>query len=273
LAKGKVMMGFGKISTLGCMLCVLGFGAAAGADTIVQLDFDNSTDNGTTFTDASGNGHDAVYNKAVTLQESDPFDAKGAEAKNKSAATTSSQTKGKQTYAKLSKLDTIKLSTTNRFTLEGWVKLASLPGKEGGKLVQISSKDGGTTSIVLMVNSEGKAWARVYSKGGGGEGFASTSTIPLETWMHLALTYDGKNAALYVNGKQEATKQVSRSLPKAVNLITVGNYVAGAIDDVRISDQALSAEELGFSKSLTGMAKATGSAPPQPAGESTETPK
>jgi hypothetical protein len=241
-------------------------GLPAGAATIAQFNFDSSADNGTTFTDASGNGHDAVYNKPVTMQDSDPFDAKGTEAKDRSVVETVNEPH-KQTLARLGKLDTINLSATNHFTIEGWINLTSLPGKEGAKLVQLMSKDGGTTSITLGVDADGKAWARVYSKGGGGEGFTSTSTIPLNTWTHLALTYDGKNAALLVNGKEEATKKIGRNLPKSLNQVIVGNYVTGAIDDVRISDEVLAADDLGFHKSFTGESKPASNATTQPAAE------
>jgi hypothetical protein len=264
------MVSLWNVLSVGAVLCVVGVGIPARANTIAQFNFDSSDENGTTFSDASGNGHDAVYNKALTLQDSDPFDAKGTEVKDRSAVEAVNKP-GKQTQARLSKLDTINLSATNHFTIEGWINLSSLPGKEGGKLVQLISKDSGTTSIILGVDSEGKAWARVYSKGGGGGGFSGTTTIPLDTWTHLALTYDGKDAALFVNGKQEATKKIGRSLPKSLNQVVVGNYVAGAIDDVRISDEVLPAEELGFHKSFTGESKPTGNATTKPAAEGATT--
>lgn len=252
-----------KALALGTVVCVLGLGVRAGADTIVQLDFDSSSDGGTTFADASGNGHDAAFNHAVEAQSSNPF---GADANNKSVVETPG-VKGKQTFARLGKLDTINLGKTNRFTIEGWIKLSAEPGKNGAKLVQLESKDGGTTSIILGIGEDGKAWARVYSKGGGGGGFAGTSDIPLETWTHLALTYDGKKAVLYVNGKQAAEKRIGRSLPKSLSRATVGNYVAGAIDDVRISDVALPAEELGVHRSFTGSSKTAGGVATQPSAQ------
>lgn len=263
-------MRFGKMLQLTSVLCAVGFGTAAGAATIAQFNFDSSTDNGITFPDASGNGHDAVFNKPVTLQDSDPFDDKGTEAADKSIVEAVNK-KGNQTEAVLSKADTIDLSATNDFTLEGWVKLTKLPGEEGGKLIQIMSKDGGTTSITLGINSDGKAWARVYSKGAGPKGFAGTDAIPLDTWTHLALTYDGKDAVLYVNGKQEATQTTGRGLPKSVKRIVIGNYIVGDIDDVRISDAVLPAEELGFHKSFTGESKPAGNATTQPAADGAST--
>ncbi len=71
-------------------------------------------------------------------------------------------------------------------------------------------------------------------------------------WTHCVGTYDGKTAKLYINGSlagqlKHAGKPISSSGYDAT--VQIGssqesNYMVGSIDDVRIYNRALSAEEV-----------------------------
>ena len=75
----------------------------------------------------------------------------------------------------------------------------------------------------------------------------------LNTWHHVAVTYDGTTKRIYVNGTLENSLTYAKSL-KYTNplyldigsfvLYLVGNYFTGSIDDVRIYNRALSAAEI-----------------------------
>lgn len=78
-------------------------------------------------------------------------------------------------------------------------------------------------------------------------------------WFHVAGTYDGANARLYINGVLQATEAVTGNLTNSNNVFTIGRkwdsavYPAGAgafvfdgaIDDVRVYSRALSLDEVG----------------------------
>src|SRR5690606_8653854 len=79
---------------------------------------------------------------------------------------------------------------------------------------------------------------------------ASDTSLPTNTWTHLALTYNGSKAILYVNGVPVVQESVSGSIwDEGGDLriganITWGQYFAGLIDEVRIYNRALSAAEI-----------------------------
>ena len=74
-----------------------------------------------------------------------------------------------------------------------------------------------------------------------------TSALPLNTWSHLAATYDGATLRLYVNGVQVASQAVTAPIGTSTGALTIGGdalygqYFAGRIDEVRIYNTALSA--------------------------------
>jgi hypothetical protein len=77
-----------------------------------------------------------------------------------------------------------------------------------------------------------------------------SSPLALNTWTHLALTYDGSAVRLYRNGTLVSTTGASgqispTSLPLRIGGDAVyGEFVQGRIDEVRIYDRALSPSEI-----------------------------
>ena len=73
----------------------------------------------------------------------------------------------------------------------------------------------------------------------------------MNTWTHLASTFDGSTVRLFVNGVQVGEPGADRSLCRrprprcrsAPTLYTT-EYFAGLIDEVRIYNRALSAAEI-----------------------------
>jgi hypothetical protein len=87
--------------------------------------------------------------------------------------------------------------------------------------------------------------------------FISTSTYALNTWYHVAATYDGANVVLYVNGSVVSTTSYTTGIginhyDDAGNQFMFGNYGSnstlqtfqGTIDDIRYYNRALSAAEI-----------------------------
>jgi beta-lactam-binding protein with PASTA domain len=79
---------------------------------------------------------------------------------------------------------------------------------------------------------------------------ASHPSLPLNTWTHLASTYDGANMRFYVNGVLVATKAQTGSIAAGNQALRIGGnassgeFFRGLIDEVRIYNRALSATEI-----------------------------
>lgn len=83
----------------------------------------------------------------------------------------------------------------------------------------------------------------------------STTAVPLNTWTHVASTYNGTTLTVWINGKKAGSRAVTGTTCKNNHPLAVGakNYPAkglleafwdGRLDDVRIYKRALSATEI-----------------------------
>ena len=85
----------------------------------------------------------------------------------------------------------------------------------------------------------------------------SDTPIMEDTWYHVAATYDGSSIKIYVNGVEEGTPTIESGPIDYIGeqqdfKIGAGekgngllqNHFDGSIDDVRVYDRALSAEEV-----------------------------
>lgn len=81
----------------------------------------------------------------------------------------------------------------------------------------------------------------------------SSSAIPLNDWSHVAVSYDGANARIYVNGKLDAIAATVAGCDVPYDLSNVqigrhesdpGNFYKGAMDGYRIYQRTLSAAEI-----------------------------
>ena len=81
-------------------------------------------------------------------------------------------------------------------------------------------------------------------------GAAGTSQLPLNTWTHVAATYDNTTLRLYVNGVQAGSRAVTGALLTSTGALRIGGnsvwgeFFAGRIDEVRIYNRALSPGEI-----------------------------
>jgi Ca2+-binding RTX toxin-like protein len=166
------------------------------------------------------------------------------------------------------------LALETGMTIEAWVNPSAAPS--------------GWTTVALKENGPGLSYALYANDGAprpGGTPFPAgyinvgadvaargTAALPLNTWTHLATTYDGANLQLYVNGALAATVPVT-------GLITVGDihgalriggnnafpdvagvfggeFFTGLLDEVKVYNRALSAAEINLDMG--------GTPPPQP---------
>jgi hypothetical protein len=141
------------------------------------------------------------------------------------------------------------LSLTTGMTLEAWifptapatdwrnVLIKERPGGEAYNLYASTDNGGPTTYIVTAGPS-----APLDAVG--------VTAVPVDTWTHLAATYDGTTLRLYVNGVQAGSRAVNGALVASTAVLRIGGnsiwgeFFQGHIDEVRIYNRALSAAEI-----------------------------
>lgn len=76
------------------------------------------------------------------------------------------------------------------------------------------------------------------------------SQLAVNTWTHLAATYDGAMLRLYVNGVQVASRAQTGSISVSSGSLRIGGdniwgeFFQGRVDEVRIYNRALSPAEI-----------------------------
>jgi chitodextrinase len=142
--------------------------------------------------------------------------------------------------------DSSSLDLTTGMTLEAWVK----PDALGSSWRTVIFKEqGGNTVYDLYANATGSVpFTSVYI--GGEEEVRGPSALPLNTWTHLAATYDGSALRLYVNGTQVASLAQGGSILTSTGALRIGGnniwseWFSGQIDEVRIYNRALGQTEI-----------------------------
>lgn len=138
------------------------------------------------------------------------------------------------------------LSLSTGVTLEAWVNPTAV--SSAGRDVIHKGND-----YYLMATTESGS----LPAGGGtfaGESSPTqtlgTTPLALNTWAHLAMTYDGVTLRFYVNGTQVSARARSGTISMSGNPVTIGSnpvfgqFFQGMIDEVRIYNRPLSAAEI-----------------------------
>lgn len=159
--------------------------------------------------------------------------------------------------------DSPSLDLTTGMTLEAWVyptdTLSTWP-------TVIMKEQVDSMAYALYGNSDSNN-PSIYVDINGENGTNGGDKLAANTWTHLAATYDGGNLNLYVNGKKVATQAVSGAMSASDGALRIGGnsvwgseYFAGYIDEVRIYNRALTANEI-QSDMTTPVAEADDSTP------------
>jgi hypothetical protein len=144
--------------------------------------------------------------------------------------------------------DNTLLHLTTGMTVEAWVKPATT--STDWTATVIKERTGGLAYALYATDGANKPPAGYIDKSSTDYNATAGSSLPLNTWSHLAATYDGTTIRLYVNGTQVATKAVSGSIISSTAPLRFGGdsvwgeYFNGLIDEVRIYNRALSATEI-----------------------------
>jgi hypothetical protein len=96
-----------------------------------------------------------------------------------------------------------------------------------------------------------------------------TSALALNTWTHLAGTYDGTTLRLYINGVQVSSQAQTGAIGTSTQALTIGGdtiagqFWSGLIDEVRIYNRALTQAEIQTDLNTPVVGAAPGLLPPQ----------
>ncbi len=138
------------------------------------------------------------------------------------------------------------LNLTNRMTLEAWVYPTTTSGwrtvimRDPSANYYLDSSNGSYTGSGPSAGVNNGTNQDVYGSSG----------LPLNTWSHLAATWDGTTLRVYVNGAQVASKAISQAIVASTSPLRIGGnatwgeFFAGKIDEVRVYNRALSQSEI-----------------------------
>lgn len=143
--------------------------------------------------------------------------------------------------------------TGTAITLEAWIyPTAFQPNIWQGNV--INKNDDSQTGYMLRVGGAGQVNFNFGSFGAWNELNSGAGALTLNTWHHIAGTYDGANARVYVDGIEVAAQPYTASIASATEPLYLGEdpfysgrYFPGSIDEVRIWNTTLSAAEINAS--------------------------
>ncbi len=151
------------------------------------------------------------------------------------------------TSSRVNVADAASLDLTTGMTLEAWV----FPTTSTGWRTVVMKERSGGFAYALYANNNAARPAVQVRIGGTNITLAGTAALPVNTWSHLAATYDATTLQLYVNGIQVASRATTGALTTTTNPLRLGGtttlagrFFSGQIDEVRIYNRALSPTEL-----------------------------
>ncbi len=203
--------------------------AAVPAGLVAALGFDEGTGTGTA--DRSGNGNNGTIANATWVA-----------GKYGNALSFN----GSNSWVTVA--DSNSLDLTTGMTVEAWVNPSALGAayrtvvfkeQTGNEVFSLYGAQSGSGQVPT-----GEAFIGGYKNASG------TSALALNSWTHLAESYDGSSLRLYVNGTLVATTAAPGALTVSNGALRIGGnniwgeYFAGLIDEVRVYNRALSAAEI-----------------------------
>jgi len=155
-----------------------------------------------------------------------------------------------------------KLDPIQEATMEAWVNFNKLPSV-AGHIMAIAGKSGIARDLDLQTETDNRF--KFYIGPGSPNVAISNTVAETNKWYHIAGTYQANdNVKIYVNGVLESTTSISLTRNTTSggfwigqSCIWPGRFFNGIIDEVKIYDRALSAEEIlaeytGFHVSILG---------------------
>jgi PKD repeat protein len=134
--------------------------------------------------------------------------------------------------------DAPSLDLTTKMTLEEWVYPTALSGgSTNGWRTVILKQQSNQLVYALYANSDNnRPSGYIYTSSD--RGVSGNAQLPLNTWRHLAATYDGAVLRLYVNGSMVGSRSLTGNITTSGSPLRIGGnsvwgeYFKGRIDQV-----------------------------------------
>ena len=126
-----------------------------------------------------------------------------------------------------------------QFTVECWLYVTDFPSYYA-PIIETRNENTGGTGFSLALRNDGSIG--FFADGVLGNWIATPSSVPLNVWNHIAVTYDGTNVVLWLNGVVQSFSGSSGSLVDGGLPFVVGTSAdfvgdfGGLIDEVRFSN-------------------------------------
>ena len=143
--------------------------------------------------------------------------------------------------------DSASLDLTSGMTLEAWVRPSTLGTT--WRTVIFKQRSGGLVYALYANRDTQRPNAQIFSASVA-RPVDGTAVLPLNTWTHLAVSFDGTALRLYVNGTQAGQLLYTGSITTSNAVLRIGGnsvrteWFQGLIDEVRIFNRALSPVEI-----------------------------
>lgn len=135
--------------------------------------------------------------------------------------------------------DSSTLDITDQITIDAWINPSALGSRIVDKITA-GSGDG------YLLDTNGGVVRFI----GGSQVLSGSTLLSLNTWTHIAGTYDGATMMVYVNGVPDSSVATNILIPTNNLPLRIGadsngeNLFSGLIDEVEIFNRALSADEI-----------------------------
>jgi hypothetical protein len=140
------------------------------------------------------------------------------------------------------------LDITDEMTLTTWIKMASRPTKDHWSDV-LWKENAYALYLTGQQNTETVLSAYFVLDTGTIDTWKDADILlPLNTWVHVTVTYDGTNAKGYVNGVYDFTKNKAGTIDITTHPFTIARsddkYFEGIVDDARLYNRVLDPAEI-----------------------------
>lgn len=154
------------------------------------------------------------------------------------------------------------LNITNKITVEAWIKAEHwAPYTAFGSIVCKHGWSAGEEGYVLRAGGQGQLSFNIAGIDDHGqfagwqEVLSNPNALQLNTWYHVAGTYDGNKLKLYINGQEVQSENFKGSIAPATHYklkigrigdtgASNGRFWWGAIDEVRIWNKNISKADI-----------------------------
>lgn len=144
--------------------------------------------------------------------------------------------------------DAASLDLTTSMTLEAWVRPSAITSD--WRTIVLKERPSGLAYALYAADGASRPPAGYVSINGTDAAAVAPTTLPLDTWTHVAMTYNGATLRLYVNGQLAGSRAIAGPAAVSAGPLRIGGnavwgeWFSGSIDEVRIYNRALSQAEI-----------------------------